>query len=210
MLDRGVILQILQSGKTLSREEILTQSRLWYTMQGRSQPPSRDEDMLAFSVTARKVFEGMCREKVESLQRKLKATQKDNEKPVTMEPKSPIEDSQVDLVSNRMETSTEDEKPPTPEQDPSPLERVAFLIEQMEWMDMKSSIMNFGEHELTIKLSQQMDKINKSSKDFHDKLNVYFSKCLEHMSSGETSDVKTQIHDVSLIFKKNHEEVETE
>jgi 5-methylcytosine-specific restriction endonuclease McrA len=126
ILDRTVILQLIQANSQPTRNDILTQCRIWYMMRNRTHQPTTDSEMMTWSVSVRNVFNGMVKERERTCSNIMDGVQ-DEELTMTSEPQ------RNEPVS----------APPHPEGTPGmssdPMENIVSIIEQMDWMGMQES-----------------------------------------------------------------------
>ena len=63
ILDRTVIIQLLQSKQHVSRQEIITQCRIWYMMRNRTHAPTSDVDMISWSGSMKSILDALVKER---------------------------------------------------------------------------------------------------------------------------------------------------
>lgn len=63
ILDRTVIIQLLQSKQNVSRKDIVTQCRIWYMMRNRTQAPTSDMEMVSWSGSIKNILDALIKER---------------------------------------------------------------------------------------------------------------------------------------------------
>lgn len=63
ILDRTVIIQLLQSKQNVSRKDIVTQCRIWYMMRNRTQAPTSDMEMVSWSGSIKNILDALVKER---------------------------------------------------------------------------------------------------------------------------------------------------
>jgi 5-methylcytosine-specific restriction endonuclease McrA len=222
-LDKGVIARLLQasrsSGITPTRTQILEQCQIMYQNRNRLNPPHREDDMIDFAISAREILSEMCKRKVNRMLQmrdimsgqpeadpngveqdvEMKTERVDKKKKA--KPSRPpidedVEDKDIDSQPPKKKRKGMSSKKPVSPM--TPLEHLAFLIEQMEWLGMESSVLRMPNFRLTIRLDlDEKFKVDKTSDEFRKELNKFFRECL---AGDEIEAIKT-ISDITLTYQ---------
>ena len=226
-LDKGVIARLLQasrgSGIIPTRTEILEQCQIMYRNRHRLNPPHREDEMIEFAISAREILSEMCKRKVDRMlhmKELMHSGSEDEESDTKMDVGMRTERVQKkkkarpavppvrEPTRKRRRRSKRSVTPPdsnkeSPKESPmSPLEHLAFLIEQMEWLRMESSVLRMAGFRLTITLDlDAQNVIDKTSVQFRKDLDEFFRVCI----SGSATTVEKKLQDITLHYQQRSE-----
>lgn len=207
ILDRTIILQLVQAKGKPTKKEIIRECQVWYMMRNRSRPPHTDPEMVSWAVSIKDMIDHLVKEKVKEIIKERPRPQ--IVRRMTSEQES---DSSIQMISQRAVASTGSIDPPSPPElteqelneskddgDCSPVSRIALMIEQMDLLGMGSTSIQKADFTLSIRVFNDQQHEGLESVKFRKQLNAFFKEC--YSTRKERLVTERVIHNVRLIFE---------